>query len=95
VGRTKTVPQLVAELGGKLELKVHITELIKKSKIPLDEDVVERIANIPVYRWTVEGYNAVVGKLEECEKKMDLYESLIASKPKRKAEFQKEVGAIL
>ena len=93
--RIKPVPHIVAEIENKAELKAHITKLIKKSETPLDEDVVERIANIPVYRWTIEGYNAVVGKLEECEKNMDHYESLIASKAKRKAEFKKEVGAIL
>jgi len=83
------------KLKGKTELKNRVLEIANADKLDgVTDDILERIANLPSYRWTVEGYDEAKKQLEASSQRVVEYDSMVSSNVKRKNVFKKEVGAL-
>lgn len=87
----KPVPESVMEIEGRATLKEYIQEIVELHDLPVLEENLDKIASIPVYKWTVEGYNEAIGHLEDAERKTESYQKIVSSERRRKAIFRKEV----
>lgn len=84
----------VDKIESKASLKTDIANIISKAKIEPDEDDIDRIASIPLYRWTAEGEAEAKQKLKEAEKLVAEYTGILKSPAKQKAIFTQEVEAL-
>ena len=90
------LPKTLPDLSGKAELKDELVLLGKRMKFPVTADaIIERITNVPAYKWTKEGKLEAEKQLADSNNRLAEYEDMVASDRKRKAVFKKEVRSLL
>lgn len=91
----RKLPEEFSSCDNKADLKVNITDIAKIEKLPEPtDDILERIANMPSYRWTIEGYHDANKQYEASCRRITEYEGLVRSPTKRKNVFKKEVAGL-
>jgi hypothetical protein len=97
-GRPETGDQSVPEFSRKLtvdELRYHVSLLGKVNKLPkAPPALIERIINIPIYRWTLEGREKAEAELASSKHRLIKYKEMVDSDRLRKALFKREVSAL-
>jgi DNA gyrase/topoisomerase IV subunit A len=97
-GRPETGDQSVPEFSRKLtvdELRYHVSLLGKVNKLPkAPPALIERIINIPIYRWTLEGREKAEAELTSSKHRLIKYKEMVDSDRLRKALFKREVSAL-
>ena len=84
---------LVSELGeGRaLAVEADVTGVVTKAKIKLDDAQLDRVVNLPTYRWTKE-FEAKIGeKIAELKANIFEYEAILASPSKLKDVYNGEL----
>lgn len=92
--KLKPMPQKVMTIKNKSDLVEYIQQLTKASGTPVVDEIIEKAANLPVYKWTEEGYNEVVEGLKTCDANITEYESIIDSPSARRKIFEDEIKAL-
>lgn len=86
----------VRDLANKSAVKDEILRIAKKENLIVEsDDIIERIAMMPIYRWAKEGLDEAKKQLTASDKCISEYEDMIASDRKRKNVFKNEVSALL
>ena len=88
----KAVASQIATIKSKAALKLLIEGAVIEADIPLEPDVIEKIINLPVYRWTKEGHDETLARLEECHTKITEYAAIIANPGRQRKIYLDEVG---
>lgn len=89
------MPQFAQELT-VAELRTYVALLGELHKLPkASSDIIERIINVPIFRWTTEGLEKAKKEMAESDKRIAYYEDMVKSDRKRKAVFKKEVDALV
>jgi DNA topoisomerase-2 len=83
-----------AAMSSKSSLKSEMYAVIENAGLEIRENILERIAQIPIYKWTDEGYQDAQDALQNREKNAKEYRIIFESKTKRKNIFRKEVEAL-
>ena len=90
-GQIKPLPEQLQSLTGKAQVDAAARKLIKTHRVEVHDDVVDRIIQIPIYRWTQEDLQAAEAKILDTEKAIRRYNALIKSPKKRSEVFQSEI----
>ena len=72
------LPAKLPKLNNKAEVLEAITAIAKKAKLDTNQDILERIASLPSYRWTKDEYQKVTDRIEELEENIDTYKEMLA-----------------
>lgn len=83
-----------AGFKAKAGLKERITAILTAEEIPVVEENVEKISQLPAYRWTEEGRAEVAVKLQECIARIDDIEDILAKPERRREIYRTEVAAL-
>jgi len=81
-------------MTSKSSLKTEMHKIIEREGLEVRENILERIVQIPIYKWTDEGYQDAQDMLQKKEKNAKEYRIIFESKTKRKNIFKREVGAL-
>jgi DNA gyrase/topoisomerase IV subunit A len=77
------------------ELRDYVAFLGTAHKLPkASAELVDRILNVPIYRWTREGYEKAQAEYAESNHRMANYKEMVDSDRLRKALFKREVKAL-
>lgn len=83
------------ELSDKASVKNRIMEIGRQENIPTPTDeIVERIAIVPLYKWAKDGLEEAEKQLRNSSKRISEYDDMVRSKTKRKNVFSKEVESL-
>lgn len=86
----------VRDLANKSAVKDEILSIAKKERLVVEsDDIIERIAMMPTYRWAKEGLDEATKQLSTSDKRILEYQDMIASDRKRKNVFKNEVSNLL
>jgi len=88
----KPVAGMIAAIKSKTELKELIEAAAEANEVPVVQENVEKIASLPVYKWTKEGYEETMSNLEDAHDRIEEYTAILKSDAKRKALYLKEVS---
>ena len=88
------VPTALHDIKTRAALKTYIRDLIQLNDITYNEDIGERLATLPLYRWTQEEYERAKVEVEEAAKRAAKFERLRKSPAKHKVEFKKDLLAL-
>ena len=83
-----------AAMSSKSSLKSEMYAIIEHAGLEIRESILERIAQIPIYKWTDEGYQDAQESCRKRKKDAKEYRVIFESKTKRKNIFRKEVEAL-
>jgi hypothetical protein len=76
-------------------LRDYVAFLGTAHKLPkASAELVDRILNVPIYRWTREGYEKAQAEYAESNHRMANYKEMVDSDRLRKALFKREVKAL-
>lgn len=90
--KQKPVAEIIATINSKAELKKLITAAAVAKDVPVIEENIEKIATLPVYKWTKEGYEETIQNLEDAHDKIEEYTAILKSEARRRAIYLKEVA---
>ena len=77
------------------EMREYVKLLGAIERLPkASPELIERIINIPIYRWTVDGEERAKKELEESKHRMVKYKEMVDNDKLRKALFKREVTAL-
>jgi len=77
------------------QLRDYVERLGTSHKLPkASAELVDRILNVPIYRWTREGYEKAQAEYVESNHRVDKYKEMVGSDKLRKALFKREVKAL-
>lgn len=77
------------------ELRDYVTFLGTMHKLPkAPPELIDRIINVPIYRWTAEGFEKAEAELKESQHRIAKYKEMVESDKLRKAVFKREVKAL-
>ena len=89
------LPTQMPTIEDKASLKVGIAIIGEDNGLPkAPDEILERIANRPSYKWTNEGLLEAQRELDDSNSRLAHYDEMVKSDRKRKALFKKEVGAL-
>jgi DNA gyrase/topoisomerase IV subunit A len=76
--------------------KQAIAERVQKitSKLPIDADQIDRITQLPSYRWAQDQYQDTLDKIAEQEKLLAQYQAMLASPAALRKQYRQEVTAL-
>jgi DNA gyrase/topoisomerase IV subunit A len=76
--------------------KQAIVERVQKitSKLPIDADQIDRITQLPSYRWAQDQYQDTLDKIAEQEKLLAQYQAMLASPAALRKQYRQEVTAL-
>lgn len=86
--------KMVSKLKGRKEVVAYVNSILEELDIPIDDDIVNQLVNMPLYRWSMEGYDEATNKLEQSMERVELYTELVNNDDKRKKVFVDEVRSI-
>jgi DNA gyrase/topoisomerase IV subunit A len=88
------MPEFARELTVS-ELRDYVELLGSLKKLPkASSELIERIINIPIHRWTIDGEEKAQTELEESYHRIEKYKEMVDSDRLRKALFKREVVAL-
>lgn len=89
------LPTALPTIDGKSELKTGIGIIGEEATLaPAPDDILERIANLPSYKWTQAGRDEAEAALDASAMRIVEYNDMVNSDRKRKNQFKREVGAL-
>ena len=89
------LPSQMPTIEDKASLKVGISIIGEDNGLPeASDEILERIANRPSYKWTNEGLLEAQRELDDSDSRLAHYDEMVKSDRKRKALFKKEVGKL-
>jgi len=88
----KPVAGMISAIKTKAELKSQIENAATTNEVPIVPENIEKIATLPVYKWTKEGYEETVANLEDAHDRIEEYTAILKSESKRKAIYLEEVA---
>ena len=91
---TNNIAGLMNQLRNKKEVVQFIGMLAESNNIAASEDQIDYCATLPLYRWAVEETETIKAAIQENEKLIEEYQSIIDSERKMKTIYRKEVEAL-
>jgi len=77
-------------------LREHVKLIGRMRKLPkAPPELIDRIINIPIYRWTSEGEEKAEAELAESEHRLEKFKEMVDSDRLRKAQFKREIKALV
>ena len=83
------LPQRISKLNNKAELK-DLIRIMLNSLNPQDT-LIEKITNIPIYRWTLEQYNEILNKISELNDQLTETQDILDDPKKQKKIYRSEL----
>lgn len=90
-GGKRSVAASISGIKSKTDLREAVTAAIEGQGFEVRTDIVSRIVDMPVYRFTKEGHTEAKAKLRESTKSVAEYSGILASPAKRKKIYKDEV----
>lgn len=91
---TNNIAGLMNQLRNKKEVIQFISMLAENNGLTPTDDQIDYCATLPLYRWAVEEIDTVKSAIQENEKLISEYQSIIDSDRKIKTIYRKEVEAL-
>jgi DNA gyrase/topoisomerase IV subunit A len=85
----KKLPAKLASIKSRKDLESEIKALT--NTLNLDDKQIDRITNLPAYRWTMDAYQEVLDKIAYLENEIKIHDSILASPEKRKEIYKNEL----
>ena len=93
-GHNQGIPECLRKINDRTNLKKRMEFLITGNHIPLDDDIVERLANLPIYRWTKDENQKAKREAEAAAKRATSFERIRKDPTKHRVEFKKDLLAL-
>lgn len=77
--------------ANKAALQAEVTAIAGKSKLTLDDEQLDRVTNLPTYRWTKDFLDEVILRITNIETDIADYKATLASPDRLKAVYRSEV----
>lgn len=90
-GGRSSVAASISSTRSKTELREAVEFAIEAQTLEVRPDIVSRIVDMPVYRFTKEGQDEAKAKLKQSQKDIKEYQSILGSPTKRKNIYKAEV----
>lgn len=92
--KTDSVPSILSKIESKAKLRDHMRSCIADAKINPDDQIIERLADMAVHRWTKNGLVEARTAIEKSTANITEYEAIIRSPDRQKGVFLEEIGAL-
>lgn len=88
------IPKFLHEIGDRAHMKGYMRELILVNGLHYHPPAVDRLADLPIYRWSQEGYDHAVKEAEAAHERFEKNDAVANSPARQKTVFKKDVRAL-
>jgi len=92
--KSDPIPVMLHLIKDKDELKEVMRELISDHGYEINEDIIERLASLPIHRWTKTGPNECKSKIAESKTRETEYRAILKSPDRMKKIYVDEIKAL-
>lgn len=89
------IPNIMNEIEDREHLRNRMRELVHLNGIHYHPPAVERLADLPLYRWSKEGYENAIREAEAAYERYEAHDKVTESPARQKTIFKKDVAALV